>query len=153
MEPPRDEESARSPNAISLGRRAWVHPDALAWSFSTSPGPGGQHVNKTATKALLRVDPNHIGGLHPAARARLDTLMRHRSSGGLASFSSHQHRSQASNRDECLAMLAALVSQAEVQPRVRRKTKPSRGSKERRLDSKQREGKKKRDRGWRGGAD
>ncbi|MCE9619915.1 MAG: aminoacyl-tRNA hydrolase [Planctomycetes bacterium] len=151
MEPQEDEDPARSPNAIPLGRRAWVHPSSLVWSFSTSPGPGGQHVNKTATKALLRVDPNLICDLHPAARARLDALMQHRSSDGLASFSSHQHRSQAANRDECIEHLRAIVKQAEIPPHVRRKTKPSRGSKERRLESKQREGQKKKNRGWKGG--
>ncbi len=151
MDTPRPQDPEQSPNAIVLGKRAWVHPDSLTWSFSCSPGPGGQHVNKTATKALLRVDTNLIYGLNPFARQRLDALMGHRSAKGMASFSSHQHRSQAANREECLDHLRAIVKQAEIQPRVRRKTKPSRSSKERRLDSKHREGRKKQNRGWQGG--
>ena len=94
MDTLRPQDPEQSPNAIVLGKRAWVHPDSLAWSFSCSPGPGGQHVNKTATKALLRVDTNLIYGLNPFARQRLDALMGHRSAKGMASFSSHQHRSQ-----------------------------------------------------------
>ena len=147
--PPPPPEPVRSPNAIALGRKAWIHPDDLAWEFTTSRGPGGQNVNKVATRAVLGVDPSRVFGLHEAARARWMDLVRHRMSGDRVSFSCGEHRSQLQNREACVAQLAASVRQAEVIPKVRRATKATRGSRERRLESKKREGDKKRARGWR----
>jgi ribosome-associated protein len=148
-QPPPPPEPARSPNAIALGRKAWIHPDDLQWEFTTSRGPGGQNVNKVATRAVLSVDPVRVFGLHEAARARWLDVVRHRVAGGVVTFSCGEHRSQLQNREACVAQLAASVRQAEVPPKVRRPTKATRGSRERRLDSKKREGEKKKSRGWR----
>ena len=60
----------------------------------------------------------------------------------------HSSRSQADNREACLVRLKTLVSMAAKRPKVRRATKPTRGSKERRIEAKKREGEKKRDRRW-----
>lgn len=139
-------EPARSPNAVALGRRAWIHPDHLRWQFTTARGPGGQNVNKVATRAVLHVDPSDVHGLHPAARARWLGLTRHRMAGHEVTFQCGEHRSQLQNRESCVAQLVASVRQAEVQPKVRRPTKATRGSQERRLESKRRESLKKRDR-------
>lgn len=142
-------EPARSPNAVALGRRAWIHPDHLRWQFTTGRGPGGQNVNKVATRAVLHVHPSDVHGLPQAARSRWLELMRHRMAGEEVTFQCGEHRSQLQNREACVAQLAAGVRQAEVQPKVRRATKATRGSRERRLDSKKREGEKKRSRQWR----
>jgi ribosome-associated protein len=147
--PPPPPEPARSPNAIALGRKAWIHPDSLSWAFTTSRGPGGQNVNKVATRAVLQVDPARVYGLHEAARVRWMEVVRHRVAGGVVTFSCGEHRSQLQNREACVAQLAASVRQAEVPPKVRRPTKATRGSRERRLESKKREGEKKKSRGWR----
>ncbi len=139
------------PGAIELGRGAWILPSRLQWSFSRSSGPGGQHVNKTSTKATLRVHLDDLGGLDDAARARLRSI----ASSWLAQDSdlviqADESRSQIDNRDAALRRLRAVVLQAATPPKVRRRTKPTRGSKERRLQSKKREGEKKSRRRWHG---
>ena len=140
----------RSPNAIALGRRAWIHPDDLSWQFTTSRGPGGQNVNKVATRAVLAVDPTRIFGLDEASRSRWLDMVRHRlNDAGLATFSCGEHRSQLQNREACVAQFVASVRQAAVAPKVRRPTKATRGSRERRLESKKKDSEKKRSRQWR----
>jgi ribosome-associated protein len=143
--PPRPR--ARPASAISLGPRAWVEPSALEFSFSRSGGPGGQHVNKTETKAELRVPIAAIGGLDSAALIRLESLAGAHLVGAGADtalrFAASEHRSQKANRDECMERLHDLVLRASIPPKRRRKTKPTRGSVERRLESKRRESEKK----------
>jgi hypothetical protein len=63
-------------------------------------------------------------------------------------ISDHSTRSQADNREACLTRLKTLVSMAAKRPKVRKKTKPTRGSVERRIEAKKREGEKKRERRW-----
>ena len=65
-------------------------------------------------------------------------------------FTAEEHRSQKANKDACLERLRELVLRASIPPKVRRKTKPTRGSIERRLEAKKREGAKKRQRRWDG---
>jgi ribosome-associated protein len=140
-------EPLRSPNAIPLGRRAWIHPTALRWQFTTSRGPGGQNVNKVATRAVLHVRPDDVHGLGDAARGRWLDLVRQRvGADGSVAFHCGEHRSQLQNREACVAQLGASVRQAEVAPKIRRPTKATRGSHERRLESKRRESLKKRER-------
>lgn len=138
---------ARPENAIALGPRAWVEPAALEFSFSRSGGPGGQHVNKTETKAELRVAVASIGGIDDAGRMRLESMAGAHLVGVGADaalrFAASEHRSQKANRDECMERLHALVLRASIPPKRRRKTKPTRGSVERRLDSKRRDSEKK----------
>ena len=144
---------ARSDGRLRLGGGASVAPAALEFSFVRGSGPGGQHVNKTSTKAQLRVRLAEIGGLDDAALGRLRALAGSHLVGEGADeallIADHSTRSQADNRDACLARLRTLVAMAAKRPKIRRKTKPTRGSVERRIDSKKREGEKKRDRGWR----
>jgi len=127
-----------------MGRRAWIHPSDLKWQFTTSRGPGGQNVNKVATRAMLQVQPSSVHGLNAAAHARWLVLMQHRLAGGVVAFACGEHRSQLQNREACVGQLVASVKQAEVTPKIRRATKATRGSRERRLDSKRRESDKKR---------
>ncbi len=138
---------ARPENAISLGPRAWVEPSALEFSFSRSGGPGGQHVNKTETKAELRVAIAAIGGIDDAGRMRLESMagahLVGMGSDAALRFAASEHRSQKANRDECMERLHALVLRASIPPKRRRKTKPTRGSIERRLESKRRDSEKK----------
>jgi len=136
--------------AVELGRGAWVLPSHLSWSFSRSSGPGGQHVNKTSTKATLRVRLDAIRGLDDAARVRLESLAASwLARGEEIVIQADESRSQMDNREAALRRLRAIVTQAATAPKIRRRTKPTRGSKERRLDSKKREGQKKQRRGWR----
>jgi ribosome-associated protein len=138
--------------ALRLGNGCFVTPAALDFTFVRGSGPGGQHVNKTSTKAQLRVLVADLVGLDDAALGRLRTLAGSHLVGNGAEeallIADHSTRSQADNREACVARLKTLVSMAAKRPKVRKATKPTRGSKERRLDAKKREGEKKRDRGW-----
>jgi len=140
----------RPQNAIDLGRGTWVSPGKIHWSFSRAGGPGGQHVNTTSSRATLRVRLDDIGGLNDAARARLvEIASRWLAGADELLVHADEFRSQLGNREAALDRLRAVVVQAATPPKVRRKTKPTRGSKERRIESKKREGVKKSRRQWR----
>jgi len=141
-------------NRVRLGGGCSVAAEALDFTFVRGGGPGGQHVNKTSTKAVLRVLLAELWGLDFAGLDRLRAVAgSHIVGEGAAEallITDHSTRSQADNREACLARLKTLVSMAAKRPKVRKKTKPTRGSVERRIESKKREGEKKRDRGWKG---
>jgi len=122
-------------------------PAELVFAFSSSSGPGGQNVNKRATKAELRVRLDAIP-LSGRARDRLVLLAGKRlTDSGEIVLVADEHRSQGQNRGECLDRLRELLVEAMAVPRTRRKTRPSRGSVERRLADKERRSERKRSRG------
>jgi len=141
---PGDQPGAARPAGVELAPGVRVAPDALAWSFARSSGPGGQNVNKRATKAELRVNVSSLP-LPGWAAARVREL-----AGGLVTASGElvitadEHRSQARNRAECLRRLRDLVVRALARPKRRRRTRPTRGSVERRLEGKRRRAEAKR---------
>ncbi|MCK6477253.1 MAG: aminoacyl-tRNA hydrolase [Phycisphaerales bacterium] len=142
--------AARSPQpaeaAEELAPGVRLRPGSLEFSFVASGGPGGQNVNKRATKAELRVRADAIE-MPPRAHTRLLALSGKRlNATGELVFSCDDHRSQERNKSECLLRLRALLVEAMAEPRVRRKTKPTRSSRLRRLESKRREGETKRGR-------
>ncbi len=99
-------------------------------------GPGGQHVNKSSNAVQLRFDVA-ASRLPAAVKIRLLALQDSRLTlQGVVIIKSQGSRSQEKNKAEALARLQALIAQAEHVPRVRRPTKPSFGSKERRLAGK-----------------
>ena len=111
------------------------------WSYSRSPGPGGQHVNKSNTKATLRWSAVHSPALPPDVRRRLlqQQGTRITREGDLV-LSSHQYRDQRRNVEDCLDKLRRMVLQAAARPRPRKKTKVPASSKRKRLDAKRRRG-------------
>lgn len=124
-----------------------VPSDTLRFSFAQSGGPGGQNVNKRATKAelRLRLDDLPIPG---DARERLaDLAGRRLTEAGELVITSEEYRSQARNRAACLERLREMIVRALVRPRRRRPTRPTRGSVERRLTEKKQTGARKRSRG------
>lgn len=147
---PRDR--SRPADAVEIGTKAWVSPTQMHWKFTRSGGPGGQHVNTSSTRAELRVALSDIGGVHPDAIERIRTNAGHLliASTDELRIVSQEHRSQPQNREACVARLKTLVGACEKPPKVRRKTKPTRASKERRLKAKKEHGEKKRNRGWHG---
>ena len=118
----------------------------LRFSYSRSAGPGGQNVNKLSTKAELRVRLADLPMPHRAL-VRLRAMAGGRvTDAGELLLVAQSERSQTRNRELCLEKLADLVARAMVEPKVRRKTKPSRGSVERRIREKKSRSKIKRDR-------
>lgn len=128
-----------------------VAEDALRFTFSAASGPGGQNVNKRATKCTLRIALNDVP-LNPGQRSRLEAAgARYLTDAGDLVIQSGEHRSQEQNRGECLARLRTLLVSILRAPKVRRATKPSRAAKERRISEKKSRGEIKRLR--RGNAD
>jgi ribosome-associated protein len=131
-------------NRIELAPGVWIHRSRLRFTFARSGGPGGQNVNKVNTKAELHIPPDAIEGLTPPATARLETAMTHRrSADGEYLIVSDSERSQEANRRVCLDRLRDIVKQARIEPKIRRKTKPSRSSKHKRLENKRAHSEKK----------
>jgi ribosome-associated protein len=118
--------------------------------FVRSSGPGGQNVNKVSTAVQLRVDI--AGSSLPAhVKQRLAMLAGSRmTADGVLVIDSREHRTQSANREAARERLRDLLAQASVRPKRRRKTKPTAGSKERRLTAKVKHGETKRARRDRG---
>ncbi len=131
--------SSAGPNPskrLHLAPGVWVEARALRYTYVASSGPGGQNVNKRSTKAVLRVAVGDLG-LRPGVADRLRALAGHRLTGDdEILLSSDEHRSQRRNKEACTDILRALLVEASVRPKIRRPTKPTRGSVERRIDSK-----------------
>jgi ribosome-associated protein len=125
---------------LSIGGGAVVIPAAeMEWQFVRSSGPGGQHVNRTSSKAVLRFDVRHSPCLPPAVRQRLIAAVRPRlTRDGAILIASQRHRDRARNIADCREKLAALVEQALVVPLVRRRTRTPRSAVAGRLEAKKR---------------
>ena len=123
-----------------------VIPDhELSLSFVRSAGPGGQNVNKVATAVQLRFDLAHSSVLDEGVRARLRALSGRRlTAAGAILIVARNHRTQEANRREAEGRLAELIRRALTPPRPRKATRPTAGSRERRLEQKARQRRTKR---------
>ncbi len=109
------------------------------FSFARSPGPGGQNVNKVNSKAILKWKVSQSKHLPEGVKRRfLEKYKRRIAKSGELVISSHRYRDQGRNVADCLSRLREMIESVRVAPRVRKKTKPSKASKQRRLDGKKR---------------
>ena len=114
--------------------------DAISLRFIRSGGPGGQNVNKVASAVQLRFVPG-MCPFTPNALSRLQRLAGRRlTDEGEIVITAQQFRTQEHNKRDAYDRLAEMVREALIEPKVRRATKPSRASKERRLTNKSQRG-------------
>lgn len=121
---------------------------ALRMKATPASGPGGQNVNKVASRVELRVDLDRITGLTGPARERLEALARRRlDADGRLLVTSQRTRDQHRNLADCRERVRRMVERALKPPRKRRPTRPTAASRERRLEAKRRRSQRKRTRG------
>jgi len=109
----------------------------LQQDFVRSSGPGGQNVNKVSTAVELRFDVLHSPSLTEETRRRLMVIAKsHIGENGILVIEARRFRTQLANRQDALSRLVELIRQAAYKPKPRKATKPTKASKERRLDFK-----------------
>lgn len=133
---------AMSEQDLEVGR--WTIPgNELSWDFGTSGGPGGQHANKASTRAELSWAIEASEALPFDVKHRVERALASRISNGELGVASEDSRSQWRNRSIARKRMAEMVADAARPQKIRRPTKPSRGSKRRRLEAKRQRSEKK----------
>ncbi|TDE91465.1 aminoacyl-tRNA hydrolase [Occultella glacieicola] len=126
---------------LRVGPTLTVPESELSWRFSRSSGPGGQGVNTADSRAELSWDVAASTAVTDHQRDRIMSRLASRITGGVLTIAASEYRAQLRNRDAARARMAALLMDALAPPpRSRRATRPTRGSKERRLAAKKQHG-------------
>jgi ribosome-associated protein len=127
------------PGPLRLPESVVIPEAELSWHFSRSSGPGGQGVNTTDSRVELSFDVARSPSLRPSLRARALSRLAGRLSGGVLRVVVSDERSQLRNRELAERRMTQVLSEALAPPaRVRRRTRPTRGSVERRIQAKKR---------------
>lgn len=125
---------------MKISDRLSIPDHELEFSFARSGGPGGQNVNKVSSKAILKWNIDANASIPEAAKARFRTSFGNRiATDGNVVITSDEYRDQPRNIENCCEKLSEMLRSVEKPPKVRRATKPTRGSKERRLAGKKRD--------------
>ncbi len=126
---------------IRINRNTEIDDRELEWEFIRASGPGGQNVNKVSTAVRLRWNVLGSDALPAEVRDRLIMLAGRRiGDDGYLTIHARTARTQESNRREAIERLVELVQRACEKPKPRRATKPTKASRERRLEAKKRRG-------------
>jgi ribosome-associated protein len=132
-------EESPSESGIELAPGVRVPASGLRVQFSRSAGPGGQNVNKVNTKAQLWLALSAVAGLSPGASRRLmASAGRKMTQAGELHLTCETQRTAEGNRQALFERLREIIVNALVEPKRRRKTRPTRASKKRRLEAKRR---------------
>ncbi len=134
-------------SGIRVSENLSIAEDELEWTFARSSGPGGQNVNKVNSKATLRWTPNMARLPRGVWNRFRVNAKRYVTSDGAVVIQSQEHRDQPQNVEACREKLRRLLHASLTPPKRRIATKPSRASRQRRLDNKRRQSQKKQSRG------
>lgn len=122
---------------INITDTVFLDPTEIEVSYIRSSGPGGQNVNKVSTAAQLRFNLAKSASIPAAMKARALVLAGSRATNdGVIVITASSFRTQPQNRQDAIARLVALLQEAAIVPKRRKKTRPTLGSKKRRLEAK-----------------
>jgi len=123
---------------IEITKTISLNEDEIKIDYVLASGPGGQNVNKVASKAQLRFD-TYSSSLPEGVRDRLRQIARSRiTDDGILLIEAKRYRSQERNRADAISRLVELIRKATVEPKTRRKTKPTQAAVQKRLETKRR---------------
>jgi ribosome-associated protein len=124
---------------LHINRNIAIERDEIQEEFIRASGPGGQNVNKVATAVQLRFDVSGSPSLPAEVKQRLLKIARNKITGdGILVIEARRFRSQRANRRDALDRFVRLLRSAARKPVIRKKTRPTKASQERRLESKKR---------------
>lgn len=136
-------------NQITINPNLSIPESELSFRYALSGGPGGQHVNKTESKATLLFDVVQSASLNETQRLRILQVLASRiDKEGVLQITCQIHRSQRQNQQEAILRFQQILAEALVEQKKRRATKPSRATKERRLQQKKFQAERKSQRNW-----